>query len=198
MARFCALPKRCSRAGASVPALCELPGRGAAPDSWGTLSTGTPPPRGGTEGRVPRGASDAVPWHQCRWQPAAPSCLPLFPHRGLVTFPMCLLVLHGHGEAEVRMHVCHNLHLGFLRRKGRTAQVPSEAAAPMERANTLPAKPTAGRGLFAAALLPPQPLQGQMSGTPTSHEERTGPCPTPQQLNPCPLPQLFAWGDVSG
>lgn len=105
MARFCALPKCCGRAGTSEPALCALPEQGAALVSWGMLSTVTPP--AGRDGGM---CSRRRKWF-CALAPlslaAGKPFLPAFVHRrGLVRFPTCLLLLHGHGEAEVRMHVC--------------------------------------------------------------------------------------------
>lgn len=76
--------------------------------------------------------------------------------------------------------------------------LPPKAAALTEKANILPASNAAGRDLFAAAPLSPQPPQGQILGALTPR--RSAPCHSCalQELSPCPLLQLEAWSETQG
>lgn len=141
--------------------------------------------------KAPSGGCRALALPLLEEKPAAPS-LPKQRDGAWHEVSNVPLLSHGHGEAEIRIRVCRNLHLSErpaihrLRRKGRSVCAASSCTTGEHPHHTL---------LAEAALLPPfcpRSLYGAR-GTLTSREEghpAAPMSPVPQELNPCPSWQL--------
>ena len=147
-----------------------------------------------------------MPWHHHRWQrnrQPLPSRLrsPQAEAQGLARFPMCPLLSHGHGEAEIRIHVCRNLHLGKcpaihrLRRKGRAACTAFQGSCSCRKGKRPPCIKHRGQGPLCCCPSAPTASPGTDIGRSAisrgGHHAIPVP-PAPQELNPCPLLQLAA------